>query len=156
MDVFGNTDPKRMPLHLFRNAVEIDYSSAIRGNIEQQDYSVCPRHWYISARLRCESCNSEYLWSAEEQKVWFEVYNFYVQSYPVHCPKCRSERRNAIELQQEYDGLVSYARSGGTVEQKERIVAIVDELKNYLGALPQKMYDTRDLFLKQIEKHQST
>jgi ribosomal protein L37AE/L43A len=33
MDVFGNSDPKKMPLHLFHGAISIDYSTAVRAEV---------------------------------------------------------------------------------------------------------------------------
>jgi hypothetical protein len=156
MDIFGSTDPKGMPVHLFWNALHIDYTTAVRATVAAQDYSVCPRNWYIDARFRCNACDTEFVWSADEQRVWFEVYRFYVDSRPTLCRDCRAKRRDAIQLRKEYDALVSTARSGGTGEQKQRVVEIVDDLEGYLSSVPDKMRQTRDNFRKQLAKHNST
>lgn len=155
MDTFGSTDPQLMPPHLFWRALHIDFSTAIRANITVQDYSVCPRHWYVDARFRCDACAAEFTWSAEEQRAWFETYRFYVDSRPTRCRDCRVQRRNALQLRQEYDALVSAARAHGTREQKQRVVEIVDELERAWSGVPDKMRETRDLFRKQIAKHHS-
>ena len=150
MDIFGSTDPKKMPLHHFYGAQEIDYATAIRANTTVQDCSVCPRHWYIDARFRCADCGAEFLWSAQEQRAWFETYRFWVDSQPRHCRDCRTKRRNILHLRQEYDALVGSARSGGTPEQKQQIVEIVGALEDYFGRIPDKLKETRDLFQKQV------
>jgi hypothetical protein len=155
MDIFGSTDAKKMPLHFFMSALDIDYASAIRANIAAQDYSVCPRHWYIDARFRCGACHAEFVWSADEQKAWFETHRFYVDSQPTLCRGCRAKRRDAVQLRKEYDALVSVARSAGTPEQKQRIVEIVDDLESYWSSVPDKMRETRDVFRKQLTNRDS-
>ena len=152
MDSFGSTDPEKMPGYLFYDALEIDYSTAIRANVADQNCSVCPRHWYVDARFRCEECGADYLWSAQEQRTWFETYKFWVDSQPRLCRPCYGKRRNALHLQQEYDSLVSSARSGGSAEHKARIIEIVDALESYFSSVPEKLRETRSLFQKQIAK----
>ena len=73
-----------------------------------------------------------------------------------HCRGCRSKRRDAVELRKEYDALVSAARSGGTTEQEQRIVEIIDDLESYWSIVPEKMRETRDIFRKQLTKHDSS
>ena len=80
MDTFGSTDPKQMPTHFFFGASAVHHHTAIRANIEKQNYSVCPRHWYIDADFKCERCGREFTWSVGEQKVWFEDYFSWVDS----------------------------------------------------------------------------
>lgn len=155
MDFFGKSNPKEMPIHFFLSAIDIDYATAIRANIELQDYSVCPRHWYIDARFRCKACENEFLWPAEEQKTWFEEFGFYVDSRPTLCRECRARRRDALELRRDYDAQVSHARSHGGREEKIRIIEIVDELENYWGNLPARMIETRELFRRQLRKLES-
>jgi|GEM_PF-86853 len=151
-DSFGSTDPKLMPPHFFYGAHQIVYATAIRADTTLQHCSVCPRHWYIDAHFRCADCGADILWSAEEQKVWFETYRFWIDSKPKHCRNCRSKRRDLITLRQEYDRLIGAARSGGTTEQKTKIVEIIDALEDQLGSIPDKLKETRDMFQKQIDK----
>jgi len=80
MDVFGDTDPKKMPLHLFRGAVSIDYGTAVRADVSKQDYTVCPRHRYIDATFKCIDCGNDFLFSTDEQRFWYEQRRFYVDS----------------------------------------------------------------------------
>lgn len=150
-----DTNPKDMPPHFFWRTLGMDYSTAIRANIAVQDYSVRPRHWYIDARFRCVECGTEFVRSAQEQRTWFEVYRFWVDSHPRLCPACSAKRRNALHLQQEYDALVAAARAHGTPEQKQRIVEIVEALEIHFGSLPERVSETRTLFQMQLAKHHS-
>jgi Probable zinc-ribbon domain len=93
MDVFGDSDPKKMPPHLFHGAVSIDYGTAVRADVTKQDYSVCPRHWYIDATFKCIDCGLDFLFSADEQRFWYEQRRFYVDSQPTRCPACRKKER---------------------------------------------------------------
>src|SRR4030095_5274460 len=92
---FGKADPKEMPLYFFFGALDINYSSAVRADIGAQDYTVVPRYWCIDATFRCADCGFEFAWSAQEQRVWFETYRFYVDSRATRCPPCRAKRRDA-------------------------------------------------------------
>ena len=100
IDHFGDTDPKKMPSHLFFGAVNIDYDTAVRADITKQDFSVCPRHWYVDATFKCKDCGSEFLFSAKEQIFWYETRRFYVDSQPKRCAACRKkERARKLEAQ---------------------------------------------------------
>lgn len=149
-DCFGNTDSRLMPEHLFSGALRIDHETAIRANPEKQNCGYCPRYWYVDAHFKCEKCGCEFVWTASEQKAWFEDYFFWVDAQPRQCRKCGAERRRLAELRKEYDATVAGARSGGTSDQKRRIIEIVDELTGALGRLPDKMMETKELFERQI------
>ena len=152
MDIFGNTHPRKMPEHFFFRALAIHHQTAVRASVEKQNYSVCPRHWYINADFKCERCGRDFTWSAEEQKAWFEDYFFWVDSQPRHCKTCGTELRRLADLQKEYDAKVAAARDHGTPDQKSRIVAIVSELQQAFGNLPEKITETMGLFQRQITK----
>ena len=110
--VFGESSPETMPMHLFWGAIRLDYSSALKANVALQDYTVCPRHWYVDAVFVCNACKREFSWSAMEQRTWFEEYRFYVDSRPTRCQECRRQRRQKDHLQKEYNKLVASARTG--------------------------------------------
>jgi hypothetical protein len=152
MDYFGSTDPRLMPKHLFWGAVHIDYASAVRGNPEKQNYSVCPRYWYIDADFVCKSCRKDFTWTAAEQKAWFEEYYFWIDSSPLHCKTCSAERRRLATLRTEYDSLVAVAYPKDAIDRKSRVIEIVRELEAAFGRLPEKMTATKELFERQIKK----
>ena len=93
MDSFGSGDPARMPRHLFRDAVSVIFESAERADITRQNYTVCPRHWYVDAIFRCADCGTEFHFPASEQQFWYEELKFYVDSLPRRCPGCRKKER---------------------------------------------------------------
>ena len=73
MDTFGSTDPKQMPMHLFFGASAVHHHTAIRANIEKQNYSVCPRHWYIDADFKCERCGREFTGVSESRRCGLRI-----------------------------------------------------------------------------------
>lgn len=152
MDYFGSIDPRLMPMHLFWGAVHIDYASAVRGNPEKQNYSVCPRYWYIDADFVCKSCRKDFTWTAAEQKAWFEECYFWIDSSPHHCKTCSAERRRLATLRKEYDSLVAGACPKDAIGRKIRVIEIVRELEAAFGRLPEKMIATKELFERQIKK----
>jgi hypothetical protein len=154
MDIFGSTDPRMMPSHLFGGAIHLDYRTAIRGNPKNQNYSVCPRHWYIDADFNCARCRKEFTWSAGEQKAWFEEYDFWIDSHPRLCKKCMANRKHLESLRLEYDATIAAARPREATEQKRRIVEVIRELEAAFSRLPEKMIETRELFERQIQKAQ--
>jgi hypothetical protein len=151
MDIFGNTHPKNMPRHFFYGALAVHHETAARASVEKQNYSVCPRHWYMDADFKCERCGKEFTWTAKEQKVWFEDYFFWVDSRPRHCKECSGAIRRLLDKQKEYDATVAAARDHGTPDQKSRIIQIVCELQQVFGTLPEKMTKTKELFEHQNE-----
>ncbi|MBN8420612.1 MAG: zinc-ribbon domain containing protein [Verrucomicrobia bacterium] len=152
VDIYRNTGIKDIPPHFYWGALELDYSTAIEANVDLQNFTVMPRRWYVDARFRCADCGTEFLWSAKEQQVWFETYRFFVDSLRTRCDKCCLRRSEVLHLRQEYDALIGEARSQGTVEQKKRILEILEKLESSCGPLPDKMSEARDLFCKQLMK----
>lgn len=153
-DYFGSTDPRLMPRHLFPGLMHMDYDSAIRGDPQKQNCSVCPRYWYIDADFKCAQCGTKFTWTASEQKVWFEDYFFWIDSCPRLCRECMADRRHLESLRKEYDSTVAAARHREASGQKLRIIEIVRELETAFGHLPEKMIETKNLFESQILKAQ--
>lgn len=152
LDYFGRNDPKQMPSFFFYGAKFIDYKTAIKADISKQNFTVAPRHWYIDCDLDCVKCHREFVWTAREQRVWFEQYQLNVTSRPWRCKACKMEERRLIDLRKEYDATVSAVRDHGTVEQKSRILEIIRELQVALPRLPPRMLDTIQLLERQIHK----
>lgn len=155
MDIFGRINPRNMPGHYFPGAIFKDYSTAIRGNPDKQNYTVCPRHWYFDADFKCERCGQDFTWTAQEQRRWFEDFRFWITVSPRHCSKCRAVLRRLESLQREYDSDVASARSHGNMIQKRRIVEIVNELEAEFGSIAEKTLKTRAEFQSQITKAES-
>ena len=140
-----------MPPHFFYGAIDLDYNTAIKADTNKQNYSVCPREWYIDAKFNCNGCHNPFLWSASEQKAWFEDYQFWVDSYPTHCKECRKEKRELKKIRQEYDRLVSNARSSKEIRIKKKVVDLISSLEMSLK-LPDGIIKTKKDLLRQIKK----
>ena len=166
-DLFGKTDPKRMPPHFFFGAVQLDLSSAAQANVDKQNYSTCPRYWYIDAIFLCQDCAAQFTWTADEQRAWFEEYGFYVDSHPTRCAKCRRNSRRLKSLRQEYDRTVERARAGESLEEKKRVLSLIDQIEELARVAPKRFEDaiqdlfrtaptgierTRALLLKQVKR----
>jgi len=48
---------------------------------------------YFNQKHQCESCDTIFIFSQQEQKFWYEKLGFWVQSKPKHCKECRKEKR---------------------------------------------------------------
>jgi hypothetical protein len=152
MDVFGDTDPRKMPRHLFFGALCIDYDSAVRANIDQQHFSVCPRHWYIDAKFQCEECRREFVFSVQEQRFWYEERRFWIDSQPRKCAPCRKQDRRTKNLKKQYDSDVAAALSSRDLKTKKAIIAVLDELASAGFKFAERVMAQRDLLLHQIRK----
>jgi hypothetical protein len=150
MDVFGSTDPRKMPKHLFGSATHLEYASAIRGDIEKQNFSVCPRHWYVEADFKCAECGQEFTWTVDEQRVWFEEHYLWIDARPRHCKNCKSTQKRLKNLRKEYDLIVAAAQRRGRPDLKKRIIEIVTELELRLENLPDGLRETKQIFERQL------
>jgi len=54
-------------------------------------------------------CAQDYLFSAEEQRFWYETPGFFVQSAPMQCPDCRREIRKKKQAQRTLQALLPLA-----------------------------------------------
>lgn len=48
---------------------------------------------YVDRPFRCEDCHADSMFSAAEQKHWFETLRFLIWVYPKQCAACRTKRR---------------------------------------------------------------
>lgn len=66
---------------------------AIPANPEAQE-NACEKKLSYSDEVKiCQKCGSEFLFSKNEKKTWYESYRFHLDSTPVNCLKCRREVR---------------------------------------------------------------
>ncbi len=49
---------------------------------------------YWDQKKRCTHCGASYLFTASEQKFWYEELRFYTRSEPTGCPDCRRKLRH--------------------------------------------------------------
>lgn len=56
------------------------------------------RFFYVDAHLECRTCGVTFVFTAAEQKHFFEKLLFPLYSAPIHCPACRQLRRGTQAL----------------------------------------------------------
>ncbi len=71
----------------------LEDSKAIKANPSLQSYSWNPSYAYYDSCIKCENCNSDFTFSKQEKKYWFESLKFWIDSIPLHCMNCRKELR---------------------------------------------------------------
>jgi len=165
MDVFKNPeDPHETAKWHFTHALSIDYDTAERANVAQQNCGVCLRHWYFDAIYRCKACGIEFTFSAKEQRFWYEELQFYVGFEPQRFLACRKRDRRLKLLKRNYDSLIAEAIASRDASKKITVIGILDELTSIplhrphwkisklWVRLPAKMNEHRELLLKQIKK----
>lgn len=152
MDYFGVTSSANMPRHFFWECLHINHASAIRADVSRQNYSVCPRHWYVDATFKCSRCSETFCFTAAEQKRWYEELGFYVDSYPKNCPACRRNNRQKTRLRQEYDRDIESTLQSKDVESKKHLANVIDELYSCDSDLPDKIHTNRRILGKQIAR----
>jgi len=88
---------------------DLDYTpelprGAVRGNVREQYLChMChvPRYFYVDQGRSCIQCGEDFLFSAAEQKFWYETLKFYGTSVPVRCPECRRQKRTEASMGQQ-------------------------------------------------------
>lgn len=152
-DFFGERDPNNMPRHMFGRAHHVEYSTAVRADVSKQNFSVCPRHWYIDADFECERCGKNFGFTADEQRHWYEELKFNVGSTPRECRTCRRELREIKQLKQEYDREIAETlRTDSTIERKQRLIQVIETLATCGFELPAAMDDSLRTLRTQIAR----
>lgn len=75
---------------------------AVRGNVRSQEFCrMChvPRYFYEDEPRSCVECGLGFVFSAAEQKHWYESLKFHFDSVPIRCLGCRRKRRSEQSLQ---------------------------------------------------------
>ncbi len=152
MSAFGSDNPREMPAHFFYGSLRINYETALRAAVNKQNCSMCPRYWYVDAVFRCARCDAEFLFSAGEQRAWYEEYGFWVDSYPRRCPVCRRDLRKLKGIRQEYDQSVAHTLRHGDLESKKRLASMIDQLYELGGELPPRINENRRRLASQIAR----
>lgn len=150
MTDFGAENPREMPPHFFYGALRLKYETAVRSNPSNQNCSVCPRYWYVDAIFACSRCGGEFAFSADEQRMWYEQYGFWVDSRPKHCLACRRDLRNLKALRKEYDRDAAQVLEDGNLESKKRLASVIDQLYECGGELPPRINENRRRLANQI------
>lgn len=152
MDYFGQSNSVNMPPHFFWGCLRLDHNSAVRADISRQNYSVCPRYWYVNAIFQCARCSETFCFSAAEQKHWYEELGFYVDSYAKTCLACRQDKRKQKSLRQVYDRGIESSLQSKDIDTKKQMADIIDAMYSCEADLPLGIHENRKRLAKQIRQ----
>jgi hypothetical protein len=83
---------KTPPKLKIRRRIKADLSKQTHNN------SYSPPLYYEDTRFTCRDCGAECVWTAEQQRLWYEQWGGPIQSTAVRCRACRQRvRREKIE-----------------------------------------------------------
>jgi hypothetical protein len=72
---------------------------AVRGDLgEQVSTHYAPQYFYVDQLKQCVQCKESCVFSATEQKYWYESLKFRFSSKAIRCVKCRQRRRSVSAL----------------------------------------------------------
>jgi hypothetical protein len=85
--------------------IDIDYQpklipyGAVRGNPRKQTmFSAFPKYFYEDESKECIQCGNEFIFSAKEQKYWYEDLGFCLYAKCQRCKDCRRLKKNKVAL----------------------------------------------------------
>jgi len=110
----------------FHNAVCVNWNDCVRASPEDQNYTVIPVSAHIGVIIHCRKCGIDFDFSANEQRVWYEKYRFWIDSVPVECAKCRAKRRHVVELNARLSTALSIERKG--IQEFNEMVLVLNSL----------------------------
>lgn len=76
-------------------------SGAVRGDLRKQHFCpMChvPRYFYVDQERHCVECGRDFVFSAGEQKFWYEDLKFHFDSVAIRCQDCRRKQRTKRAL----------------------------------------------------------
>lgn len=74
---------------------------AVSGNINKQVFSFgfdVPKYYYEDKERKCVQCGENFVFSAKEQKYWFETLQFNFNTEAIRCLSCRKQKRSEKAL----------------------------------------------------------
>ncbi|KHD11347.1 hypothetical protein PN36_20450 [Candidatus Thiomargarita nelsonii] len=100
--------------------------SAIKADIERQNYSIYPKKLYVDMERQCTQCNRQFIFFAAEQKYWYETLGFYIDADCVKCIDCRKKEQKIKKMMLDYEELLK--KSNKTAKETSRLKNIALEL----------------------------
>ena len=117
---------------------------AVRGNPHRQNRYVDlrgpkypPTYFYVNESDTCVQCGKDFVFSAREQKYWFETLQF--AAGPVRCRDCRRRRRTEKALRLEL--AAAKAELKRAPDDPAALLAVAETLVRYHGRFGQGKLD---------------
>jgi hypothetical protein len=82
-------------------------NTAIAADTSRQRKPTIPVTHYFDSRRACVDCGRSFLFFAAEQKYWYEVLGFPLESNCIRCVPCRKQQRGLEAQRQRYEELFS-------------------------------------------------
>lgn len=114
---------------------------AIVANPTLQNYCWNPHIAYFDSKLVCRTCGTDFIFSKEEKKMWYESLKFWIDAAPVNCLHCRRELRQFKGENKTLSVLLKKEESSISPEELNTIIAIYekwgkeDKVKYYTSLL---------------------
>lgn len=113
---------------------------AIRGNIARQVYCChMPYFAYVDIRRTCVQCGEEFVFSAAEQKHWYETLQFRLDSRAVRCLGCRRSARSDKAVTARYAAAAANRDSANPADLVELASALCAMVDRGLGGKPDEI-----------------
>lgn len=77
---------------------------AVEGDVARQIYCVAhdvPKYFYVDEQKTCVQCRQSFVFSAEEQKFWYESLQFNFNSTAIRCRNCRRQKQSERALREQ-------------------------------------------------------
>jgi hypothetical protein len=91
--IFRELQAHKLKLKLNReiplDAIEADPSQMNLGNTYSR-----PPEYYLDYVYKCCGCGKKSIWTAEQQKWWYEVAKGFIHSVAIRCDECRLKIKN--------------------------------------------------------------
>lgn len=91
VDTYTNSELRPM------GAVEADHSELLHNNT----YGLLP-YFYVDIVYVCQDCGSKELWTAKQQKWWYEIAKGHIDSAAIRCRRCRDIIKENKERQKKH------------------------------------------------------
>ena len=96
--------------------------TVLRANTSAQNCSVSAREYYVDMLKTCRCCHRSFIFSAREQKHWYETRKFIVDSDCVECIECRRMSRTVKQTLERYSTM-----SARETRSAEDMMQLVDD-----------------------------
>jgi hypothetical protein len=101
---------------------------ALKANVAKQNLGMgTPYAAYIDRPFRCEDCGAPSVFTAAEQRHWYETLGFLIWVYPKQCAPCRAGRRRKKRANRALAAALT-GLDGRDPSQLEAVARLYDEI----------------------------
>lgn len=113
---------------------------AIRGDIARQTFCCdVPHYWYEDSDRTCVQCGTPFVFTAAEQKYWYETLQFNIASTAIRCRACRALRRSQRAIRSRWEAAAALPDPPSADDLLEYCAALVDLIETFGHGDPDKV-----------------